>query len=450
MRDLLRTALASAVGLLPHCGFDPDATQVNPDGGPAQGDGGPPGGIYPDGGLFPNCGNGVLDGDEQCDDGGRQAGDGCSPRCTVEPGWRCPPVPGPCARLPGIAIIGSRVGEGEPLRFVISLSSTISAPILLPWDILPGGTAQAGDDFHPRSGTATIAAGEAGTVLRLTTNDDLLFEPPETVKVVLPTAVELGVMPPTATGTIGPPRLTDRGAVVRYFLDEQSSSPPASSALDAINPATLAVDLMPILSATGPVYETRGAGRGVAWSALTSAGSVGANVGATKVQFRLNGTQRFTLEIFVELQSANTRTRVLHLGRDDDVDALAVIFSGSKIELERAPDFGLGLWKTSVVGRGPTLVTVTVDSTDPRPPADRATLYLNGERQAAPSYPPQANDTLVVGNQDRLVIGNASRGRRSLIGWIGYVAVYDVELAPDEVKRNADRIRVDDDRRRIR
>ncbi len=35
------------------------------------------------------CGNGQHDAGEACDDGGRQGGDGCSARCTAEPGYRC-------------------------------------------------------------------------------------------------------------------------------------------------------------------------------------------------------------------------------------------------------------------------------------------------------------------------------------------------------------------------
>ncbi|NNL03879.1 MAG: hypothetical protein HKO85_01230 [Xanthomonadales bacterium] len=36
-----------------------------------------------------NCGNGVIDGPEECDDGNRKIGDGCSNVCVIEPGWLC-------------------------------------------------------------------------------------------------------------------------------------------------------------------------------------------------------------------------------------------------------------------------------------------------------------------------------------------------------------------------
>ncbi len=36
------------------------------------------------------CGDGKVQGNEQCDDGNTTSGDGCSSTCQVEPGWQCP------------------------------------------------------------------------------------------------------------------------------------------------------------------------------------------------------------------------------------------------------------------------------------------------------------------------------------------------------------------------
>jgi cysteine-rich repeat protein len=44
------------------------------------------------------CGNGVVEGQEECDDGDLQDGDGCSSVCKVEPGWSCTGHPSRCAR----------------------------------------------------------------------------------------------------------------------------------------------------------------------------------------------------------------------------------------------------------------------------------------------------------------------------------------------------------------
>ena len=40
--------------------------------------------------CVPNCGNGVLNGAEACDDGNTTPGDGCSATCTIEAGFSCP------------------------------------------------------------------------------------------------------------------------------------------------------------------------------------------------------------------------------------------------------------------------------------------------------------------------------------------------------------------------
>jgi uncharacterized repeat protein (TIGR01451 family) len=46
----------------------------------------------------PICGNGLIEGAEECDDGGRVSGDGCSSACLVEPGWTCVGEPSVCER----------------------------------------------------------------------------------------------------------------------------------------------------------------------------------------------------------------------------------------------------------------------------------------------------------------------------------------------------------------
>jgi cysteine-rich repeat protein len=55
------------------------------------------------------CGDGVVGGTEACDDGNMMAGDGCSPTCTVEPGFICagnPSTCGPEANWGQIALAG--------------------------------------------------------------------------------------------------------------------------------------------------------------------------------------------------------------------------------------------------------------------------------------------------------------------------------------------------------
>ena len=55
----------------------------------------------------PTCGNGVVDAGEECDDHGNANGDGCSSTCTVESGWGCNGSPSVCSRNCGNGTIGS-------------------------------------------------------------------------------------------------------------------------------------------------------------------------------------------------------------------------------------------------------------------------------------------------------------------------------------------------------
>ena len=57
-----------------------------------------------------NCGDGMIDGSEQCDDGNTHSGDGCSSSCGIEPGWMCAGQPSSCITTCGD---GLRVGAEQ-------------------------------------------------------------------------------------------------------------------------------------------------------------------------------------------------------------------------------------------------------------------------------------------------------------------------------------------------
>lgn len=94
LRVLGHSATALAIGALAlplSCGGKQDLTFVG-----ADGTGGTPGGGGSTGG--PGCGNRVLDGAEECDDGARADNDGCSGDCTIEEGWTCEGEPSSCIK----------------------------------------------------------------------------------------------------------------------------------------------------------------------------------------------------------------------------------------------------------------------------------------------------------------------------------------------------------------
>jgi len=63
------------------------------------------------------CGDGLVAGDEDCDDGGSAAGDGCSASCAIEPGWDCAGVPSTCATTCGDGLVAGAEGcdDGDTL-----------------------------------------------------------------------------------------------------------------------------------------------------------------------------------------------------------------------------------------------------------------------------------------------------------------------------------------------
>ncbi|MBO4351276.1 MAG: DUF4215 domain-containing protein, partial [Proteobacteria bacterium] len=56
----------------------------------------------------PVCGDGTISGEENCDDGNTTDGDGCSATCTTEAGWTCPAAGNACTTICGDSII---IGE---------------------------------------------------------------------------------------------------------------------------------------------------------------------------------------------------------------------------------------------------------------------------------------------------------------------------------------------------
>eukprot|EP00163_Fabomonas_tropica_P005646 TRINITY_DN1525_c0_g1_i2.p1 TRINITY_DN1525_c0_g1~~TRINITY_DN1525_c0_g1_i2.p1 ORF type:complete len:3023 (-),score=588.09 TRINITY_DN1525_c0_g1_i2:123-9191(-) len=53
----------------------------------------------PNTGCTPECGNGVIQTGEVCDDNNPNSGDGCSSTCQVEPGWTCSGAPSTCSNI---------------------------------------------------------------------------------------------------------------------------------------------------------------------------------------------------------------------------------------------------------------------------------------------------------------------------------------------------------------
>ena len=66
----------------------------------------------------PVCGDGLIAGGEQCDDGNATSGDGCSATCTVEPGFSCMGSPSTCQYIcgDGLVVVGRGLRRRQPRR----------------------------------------------------------------------------------------------------------------------------------------------------------------------------------------------------------------------------------------------------------------------------------------------------------------------------------------------
>jgi cysteine-rich repeat protein len=101
---------------------------------------------------LPTCGNGVLGGDETCDDGQPpEDGDGCSARCEAEAGFSCEGEgPGSCLHIPQAPQL-----QGEPSAGHVQLTWT--------WPVVEGASvlrARLGDVTRELEGTATAVSME--------------------------------------------------------------------------------------------------------------------------------------------------------------------------------------------------------------------------------------------------------------------------------------------------
>jgi len=93
------------------------------------------------------CGNGTLEAGEGCDDGNSRSSDGCSPDCTVEPGWGC--VTGSCGW-----ICGDHLTAGPEQCLTHACSGTVAMPPAP----APTGSAQGPCDIYAADGGACVAA----------------------------------------------------------------------------------------------------------------------------------------------------------------------------------------------------------------------------------------------------------------------------------------------------
>ncbi|MFC5578225.1 Calx-beta domain-containing protein [Lysobacter niabensis] len=140
------------------------------------------------------CGNGTVEGLEQCDDGNLNSGDGCSSVCRID------------TPTTSLSIGNASVTEGNSGTKVMTFTVRLSQPSLSPvrYNIATrNSTAVAGSDYVARSLTGvTIPALETVSAFTVTINGDLVKEPNETFLVNVSGVVGASVADAQGVGTI--------------------------------------------------------------------------------------------------------------------------------------------------------------------------------------------------------------------------------------------------------
>jgi hypothetical protein len=106
---------------------------------------------------------------------------------------------------PAVTISDAFVAEGNSGTATLSFRVELSAPARQAASVefaTVDGTASAGTDYRPATGTLTFKPGETSRTISVTTSGDTLVEPDETLTVTLSNLVNLKAAKAKATGTI--------------------------------------------------------------------------------------------------------------------------------------------------------------------------------------------------------------------------------------------------------
>ncbi len=129
-----------------------------------------------------SCGDGNKDGDEACDDGDFDDGDGCSSSCTVEDGWQCSgALPTTCVHAVDLAVGVStpdsvlELGQDVPVTVTVQNLSSANATGVEVTVVLPVGLDFSSANtfvgsYAPGTGVWNIGALAAGASVTLTVN----------------------------------------------------------------------------------------------------------------------------------------------------------------------------------------------------------------------------------------------------------------------------------------
>ncbi len=262
-----------------------------------------------------------------------------------------------------------------------------------------------------------------------------------------------GVVGGGGTGGHGgqPPVLTDRGLVVRYYLDEAASGQAPTEIHDgAVNPLDLTLSYAPELS----FIEIAG-NRGLQWTEASAEGRATVAVAGTKLLDTIHDSTMATAELVVAVENSVYFDRFLsvHLSNQPgDHFGLALPFGATSISFHPYAWTGdnAGEWTVALTTLGRVVIHVVIDTTLSAE-ADRTRLFVDGSAAAATTAPSttfvplQAGATIDLGTNTIFTVGNKPGTSRSIQGTIFYVALYAAALTGAEIDNNGKVLIANDD-----
>lgn len=242
--------------------------------------------------------------------------------------------------------------------------------------------------------------------------------------------------------------LVDRGAVVRYFLDEAAAGASETIVRDAL-PDPFDLTIMQV--GDDPAWIDSATGRGLSFD------TVGDNAGACrdlegKPLTQLDGRTEATIEVVAAIAECHPNgARFAHIGSSSEWRFSLGCRDTGVVEFQfNGPAEGTGPGIQVVADVAQRHVYTLVMETATPVQGERMRLYIDGVRQLdnGATFDALQNAALDLGAplERTLCIGNRKIGAREPRGVIAYMAMYNVALSESELAENATRLLANDDR----
>jgi hypothetical protein len=248
-----------------------------------------------------------------------------------------------------------------------------------------------------------------------------------------------------------PSILTDRGLVVRYYLDEaESGQAPTAIHDDAPNPLDL-----PLAYAQEMSFIEIAGNRGLHWTAGGSGGRATIALTGTKLLDTIHDSTTATAELVIAVDDSVYFDRFISVTSDNE--------TGGHFDLALPPGAGLvsfhpyggwsgnaGQWTVGLTTLSRIVVHVVVDTTQSTE-GDRTRLFVDTVAAPATSQPSTSfaalaqGATIDLGSNTTLTVGNKSFADRSIEGTIFYVALYAAAFTEAEIAGNSKVLLASDD-----